>query len=98
MSLPNLVNRSVRFLPFDDRRAEITEESRALGRRALLARYAERAANVGGKWIGDWIGGRRHRQSESPQVVILVVVAVPAAVILNQVYLQLGPLGKRDRL
>src|SRR5262245_40500847 len=95
---PEVFDSRVRVVPFRDGRAEIAEKSVGLGGRGLGAWHRKRATHVGGQRSGSRIGSGRHRQPEAPQIVVLIVVAVPAAVVLDQVHFELDSLGERNRL
>src|SRR5262249_6892348 len=78
-----------RFLPLRDSGSPIAEDRGSLCRRAFLAWNGEDVANAFGQRIGDHRSGCGSRgDAEPPQVVVHVVVAVPAAVILLQVDVQ----------
>src|SRR5438874_9442627 len=82
----------------------MTEDGRDLRGAAPLARQGENLTQS--RW--DKVArlqearcrtvGRRDREAEAAEVVVLVVVAVPAAVVLHKVELDLAAIGQLDRL
>src|SRR6185295_19581484 len=72
---------------------------------ALVGGNREDRADRGGQRVGLRRRGARHRQPEAPEIAVLVVVAVPAAVVLLQekdqdraALIGDGLLGDEDRL
>src|SRR5436305_1713756 len=79
------VEPGIGLLPVGHRRPPVAEHGRDLGGGPLLPGYHQDLTDTGWDWVGDGVRGTRDRQPEPAEVVALVVVAVPAAVILSQV-------------
>ena len=94
---PQLRNPVVRRLPFRNRRAPVAEYGLGLGRRAPLPRDFDERTHACGERIGGRSRVRGDRETEAAEVIALVVIAVPAAVILHEIEGQDGPLGIGDR-
>ena len=75
---------AVLFLPFGHGRPPIAEHAIDLLGRSLSGRHLQNRADIARQRIGNGILRRRDREAEAAQVVVLVVVAVPAAVILRE--------------
>src|ERR1700730_2627628 len=91
MLFPELLDLLVGFAPLPERSAPITEYRRDLRRAALLARNPQDLADPSRQRVCNGIGSRRHAKSEPAQVVVLVVVAIPATMILPQFKAQNDP-------
>ena len=96
MLFPQLRNTFVRFLPFRNRRAPAAENRLDLRRRALVARNGENVANVLGQGVRRRPRGAGNREAKPADVVGLVVVAVPAAMILGEIERQQNVAWIRD--
>ena len=95
--LPQSFNLGVLRLPVGDRRSPVAEEDILLGGAAHLRRDAQHVAN-GGRHDLFRGGAAGDRQAEPAEVVGLVVVAVPAAVVLGQAKRDPGSGRVVDRL
>src|SRR5262245_31456989 len=98
MLVPQFFNSCVRVVPISDGRAEVAEERVGLGGGALVARNGKRGADVSRQRVSRWIGDSCDRKTKAPQIMVLIVVAVPAAVVLDQVDFELDSLWERNRL
>src|SRR5687768_14068020 len=99
VSLPQCLDLSVRVFPVSDCRAPITEHSGDLDRRSLLARDFEDVANF--LWHGVGLRsavGFRGADAEPAEIVVHMVVAVPATVILVQSNTPVSAIGESRRL
>src|SRR5690242_2919846 len=94
--LPPLRKARVRLLPFRDRGAPVAEDRLHLRRRALAAWNGENVANVLGQRVRRCPGSLGDGEPKPPEVVILVVVAVPSSVILGEIKSQQGAARIRD--
>src|SRR5687767_11245319 len=63
----------------------MTEDGGYLGRRSFLARdIRDDLADLFRQRIGSDVRGARHAQAKAPQVIVHVIVTVPAAVVLRE--------------
>src|SRR5579875_351076 len=97
MLLPQCLNAFVGLLPFGDGCAPVTKNGPFLGWRSLRGRDSEEIADVLRQWISLGIGVISEGKAEAAQVVVLVIVAVPTAVVLYQMERQHGTFGETDR-
>src|SRR5207249_811874 len=95
--LPQLRDLVVCLLPFRNRGAPIAEDRLFLLRRALCRGNGKNFTNVLGQRISSCAGGICNRKSEPAEVVVLIVIAVPAPMILGEINRQQGAAGIRDR-
>ena len=99
MLLPERLDPVVGLLPLGHGRPPVAEDGRRLGRRSACSRGMARISRTlcgSGSAVGVRRG--RDREPEAAQVVVLVVVAVPAAVVLRRVERQDRARRERDRL
>src|SRR5439155_18948374 len=80
-----------------NRRSPIAKQTCHLDRRALLTRRLKNFANRRWQRIGLGVLGGRNAESKAAQIVVLIVVAIPPAVVLRQLELELRPASKPDR-
>src|SRR5690606_36147164 len=88
MLLPELLDLVVRCLPIRNGSSPVAENRCLFARRPLGRRFSNRGTHRCRERIGLGTLGARHGESEAAQVVVLVVVAVPAAVVLGEAELQ----------
>src|SRR5262245_15557999 len=98
MLLPEGLDSVVGFFPVRDGRPPVAEDRGCLRRCALVARRLEGFADGRRQRIGLDVCGAGYAKPEAAQVVILVVVAVPAAVILREAEFELRAALKLQRL
>src|SRR5215468_1350277 len=98
MLTPQFGDLFVRLSEFRNGRSPVTEDRLNLSRRAAFARDRKYLAHARGQWIGHGVWRGRDRKPQAPQVVVLIVVAVPSAVILFQIKIQNRSAFIRDRL
>ena len=77
-------------------RAPIAEDGGDLAGRTLLARNGQDVAHTPGQRVRDRVGGAAHRKAEAAEIVVHVLVAVPAAVIVLEMELQHRAVGEGD--
>ena len=97
MFAPQGLDAIVGVFPFRNGRSPIAEDECFLGRRPLLAGSGEHVADAPRQRIGLRAGLCRQGQAEAAQIVILVVIAVPATVVLRKMERQNGPLRMGNR-
>ena len=85
MLAPQLGDLFVGLVEIRDRRAPVTEDRFNLSMCAAFAWNREYLTHALGERIGDGVGRGRDRKPHPPQVVVLIVVAVPSAVVLLQI-------------
>src|SRR5215469_9168803 len=85
MLAPERSDSVVFFLPFGLRRPPIREDGLLLKRRTLRAGNGENRANSGGEWVGDGVFCVRDGKAEAAKIIVLIVVAVPAAGVLAKI-------------
>ena len=98
MALPQRFDPPILLLPFGHGRPPIAEQRRRLLGRSFRGRYLHDRAHIRRQRIGNRILGRRHREAEAAQVVVLIVVAVPAAVVLHELEREPHAAGRFERL
>src|SRR5262245_10488614 len=94
---PQLGGLFVGLAEFGNGRAPVTEDRLNLSLRAAFARNRKYLANARRQGVGDGVRRSRDRKPHPPEVVVLVVVAVPSAVVLLQIKSQDRPAFIGDR-
>ncbi len=94
---PERFDRVVGLFPLGNRRPPVAEDRGNLGRRPLFPRDRQDLADVLRQRIGRRVRRVGDRQAEAAQIVVLIVVAVPAAVLLAEGKRQHRAAGKGDR-
>src|SRR5262245_19749868 len=98
MLAPQLGDLLVGLGEFGDCRPPVTEDRLNLSLRAAFARNREYLAYAQWQQVGDGVGRGRDRKPHPPQVHVLIVVAVPPAVVLLQIESQNRSALIRNRL
>src|SRR5262249_4552237 len=82
---PQFFNLRVAVGPLGDRRAPAAEDGCGLPRRTAGRGNCENIADTLRQGVGHSVCGRGDRQAEPAEIMVLVIVAVPAAVVLGYV-------------
>ena len=98
MPPPQLIDPCVDIGPVLYRRTPIAENLARLLGRAVARGNPKKLPHLRGQRIGGGVRIRRHREPKAPQVMVLIVVAVPAAVLLADVERQDRAARIRDGL
>src|SRR5262245_14578964 len=98
MLSPEGLDALVGLLPVGNRRSPVMKDRRFLGRRAPIARDGECVSDALRAWVGLRTGAGGQGNTQPTEIVALVIVAVPAAVVLRQVNGQQRAAGMVDRL
>src|SRR5262245_40097080 len=97
MPAPQIGDLLVGLGEFGDGRSPVTEDRLNLGLRAAFARDRKYLAYARRQRVGDGVWRSCDRKPHQPQVHVLIVVAVPHAVVLLQVKSQNRPAFIRNR-
>src|SRR5262249_8668815 len=98
MLFPKLLDLGVGILPLRDARPPGAENGFFLGGGSALGRHRKQFSHAGWQRIGDGLFVVGHRKAETAEIVVLIVVAVPAAVVLRELECQQANLVEIERL
>src|SRR5207245_573291 len=93
---PERLDFVIGIFEFGNGRAPKAENGFDLGGRALLARSFEDFANVGRERIGSDVGGGRDAEAKAAEVMVLVIVGVPTAMLLGEPKIEDDAVGEHE--
>ena len=97
MLFPQCFDSVVGLLPLGNGRSPITEEGPVLVRCPFLFGNRQNLPDPFGQRVGHWILGGRDRKPKTTEIIVLIVVAVPASVSLAEMNGEQCSVGMRNR-